>query len=30
VENGIAINKNLNVDEINQQFITPERVFQSK
>ncbi len=28
VENGVAINKNLSVDMIDQQFITPIRVFQ--
>ncbi len=30
VENGIAIIKNLSANQIDQQFITPRRVFQSK
>ncbi len=30
VEKGIAINKNLSANQINQQFITPRKVSQSK
>jgi hypothetical protein len=30
VENGIAINKNLNADQVDQQFVIPRIVFQSK
>ncbi len=30
VENGVAINNNLSVDQIDQQFVTPRRVSQSE